>query len=177
MPSGDHTGPLPPRESIESSGIGAYHFTSPPAAEIVWIWLVPSRKRTVIGAMPASAMRLPSGDHVGVPGCGNDSWMRVMRPLSRSRMDISATRHMPSTLKNTIRLPSGENDAPWGCVVMLVTLRLTPLFMSRTHSCRCGLSRSDEYTSDEPSGDHDGSVSSAASLVTLTGAPPLAGIT
>ena len=145
MPSGDHTGPLPPRESIDSSGIGAYHFTSPPVAEIVCTWLVPSRKRTVIGAMPASAMRLPSGDQVGVPGCGSESWiLRDAAAMPRSRIDISATRHMPSTLKKTMRLPSGENDAPCGCVVMLVTLRLTPLFMSRTHSCRCGLSRSDE---------------------------------
>ena len=94
--------------------------------------------------MPASAMRLPSGDHVGVPGCGSESWILVIVPESRSRIDISATRHMPSTLKNTIRLPSGENDAPCGCVVMLVTLRLWPLFMSRIHNCRCGLSLSEE---------------------------------
>ena len=144
MPSGDHTGPPPPRESIDSSGTGAYHFTSPPAAEIVCTWLVPSRKRTVIGAMPASAMRLPSGDHVGVPGCGSESWILVMRPESMSMTDISATRHMPSTLKKTRRLPSGENDAACGCVVMCVTLRLTPLFMSRIQSCRCGLFLSDE---------------------------------
>ncbi len=73
VPSGDHAGPAPPRESIESIGIGAYHFTSPPAAEIVWTWFVPSRNLTVMGAMPASAMRLPSGDHVGAPGCGSES--------------------------------------------------------------------------------------------------------
>src|SRR5215203_2727869 len=73
VPSGDHTGPPPPRESIDNIGTGAYHFTSPPVAAIVWTWFVPSRKRTVIGAIPASAIRLPSGDHVGVPGCGKES--------------------------------------------------------------------------------------------------------
>ena len=92
-------------------------------------------------------------------------------PLARSSTDISATRHMPSTLKNTMRLPSGENDAPCGCVVRLVTWRLWPLFMSRIQSCRSSLSLSDEYTSCVPSGDHAGSVSSAASLVMLTGLP------
>ncbi len=144
MPSGDHTGPAPPRVSIDSIGIGAYHLTSPPVAAMVCTWLVPSRKRTVIGAMPASAMRLPSGDQVGVPGCGSESWILVIWPDARSRIDISATRHIPSTLKNTIFLPSGENDAPCGCVVMLVTLRACPLFMSRTQSCSSGLSLSDE---------------------------------
>ena len=53
-----------------------------------------------------------------------------------------------------------------------VTRRLAPLFMSRIQSCRCSLSLSDEYASWVPSGDHAGSVSSAASLVRFTGLPP-----
>ena len=44
-----------------------------------------------------------------------------------------------------MRLPSGEHDAPCGCVVRCVTWRLCPLFMSRTQSCSCALSLSDEY--------------------------------
>src|SRR5262245_53907263 len=73
VPSGDHAGPQPPRESIDSIGSGAYQ-TSPlssfrvrvvrlkpdPTAEeertgIVSTWFVPSRNRRVIGAMFASA--------------------------------------------------------------------------------------------------------------------------
>src|SRR4029079_10755835 len=127
--------------------------------------------------MPAIATTLPSGDHVGVPGCGNESCTFVTVPVARSRIESSATRHSPSTLKKTILLPSGENDAPCGWVVMFVTLRLWPLFMSRTHNCKCGLPLSDEYTSELPSGDQAGSVSSASSFVRLIGAPPLAGIT
>ena len=68
--------------------------------------------------------RLPSGDQVGVPGCGSESWILVTVPVATSRTDICATRHMPSTLKNTMRLPSGDQDAPCGCVVSCVTLRL-----------------------------------------------------
>src|SRR4029079_18202632 len=68
VPSGDQTGPAPPRVSIERSGTGAYHW-SPllPSAAIVITWFVPSRKRVESGATPASATRAPSGDQVGVP--------------------------------------------------------------------------------------------------------------
>ncbi len=122
--------------------------------------------------MPAMARRLPSGDQTGAPGCGSESWTLVIVPVAMSMTDIWATRHMPSTSKNAIRLPSGDHAAPCGCVVMFVTRRLVPAFMSRIHSCRCSLSLSDEYASCEPSGDQAGSVSSAASLVMLTGLPP-----
>ena len=44
--------------------------------------------------------------------------------------------------------------------------------MSWIQSCTCSLSLSDEYASCDPSGDQAGSVSSAASLVMLTGLPP-----
>src|SRR5262249_57846847 len=84
-----------------------------------------------------------------------------------------APRHMPSTLKNAIRLPSGDHAAPCGCVVRLVTRRDCPDFMSWIQSCKCSLSLSEEYASCAPSGDHAGSGSSAASLVMFTGLPPL----
>jgi hypothetical protein len=45
----------------------------------------------------------------------------VTVPVATSSTDISATRHMPSTLKNAMRLPSGDHAAPCGCVVMCVT--------------------------------------------------------
>ncbi len=145
MPSGDHAGPHPPRESIDISGCGANHLSSFSAVDdIVRIWLVPSRKRLVIGAMPAIASRLPSGDQAGAPGCGSESWTLVTLPLATSITDICATRHMPSTLKNAMRVPSGDHAAPCGCVVRSVTRRLRPDFMSRIQSCRCSLSLSDE---------------------------------
>src|SRR5206468_4257525 len=110
VPSGDHTGPQPPRESIESVGTGAYHFSSPLAtAEIVNTWFVPSRNRLEYGATLANASRFPSGDQDGVPGCGNVSWSFITVPVATSRTDISATRHMPVTLKKAIRLPSGDH--------------------------------------------------------------------
>ena len=144
MPSGDHAGPAPPRVSIPIIGVGMCHASAPPVVEIVRIWLVPSRKRVLSGATPASATRVPSGDQVGAPGCGSESWIFVTVPAATSRTDISATRHMPSTLKNTTFLPSGENAAPCGCVVSEVTWRACPLFMSRIHSCSSGLVLSDE---------------------------------
>src|SRR3954471_11523326 len=110
VPSGDHAGPQLPRESIDSIGTGANHLSSSSAVDdIVKIWLVPSRKRFVIGAMPAIARRVPSGDHAGAPGCGSESWTLVTLPLATSITDICATRHMPSTLKNAIRVPSGDH--------------------------------------------------------------------
>ena len=112
---------------------------------IVSTWLVPSRNRARERRDPASAMRLPSGDQVGVPGCGE----RVVDLGDRAGGDdraptSAATRHMPSTLKKTMRLPSGDQLAPCGCVVERVTWRLCPLFMSRIQSWRCALSLSDE---------------------------------
>src|SRR5262245_32401032 len=137
VPSGDHAGPQPPRESIDSIGTGANHLSSLSDDEdIVRIWFVPSRKRLVIGAMPAIARRLPSGDQAGAPGCGSESWTLVTSPLATSTTDICATRHMPSTLKNAIRLPSGDHAAPCGCVVRLVRRRDCPDFISWTQSCR-----------------------------------------
>src|SRR5262245_27802760 len=104
VPSGDHTGPPPPRESIDRSGTGANHLSPPlPSAANVSTWLVPSRNLVDIGATLASAMRLPSGDHVGVPGCGSWSWIFVTVPVATSTTEMGATRHMPSTLKNTMR--------------------------------------------------------------------------
>ena len=73
------------------------------------------------GATSASATRFPSGDHVGGPGCASESWIFVTVPLATSSTDISATRHMPSTLKNAMRLPSGDQTAPCGWVVICVT--------------------------------------------------------
>ena len=122
--------------------------------------------------MPAIASRRPSGDHVGAPGCGSESCTLVTWPVATSTTDIRATRHMPSTLKNAMRLPSGDHAAPCGCVVRSVSRRAWPDFMSRTQSCRCSLSLSDEYASCDPSGDHAGSMSSAASFVRFTGLPP-----
>src|SRR5881227_78610 len=100
--------------------------------------------------MPAIARRLPSGDQVGAPGWGSESWTLVTAPVATSTTDICATRHMPSTLKNAIRLPSGDHAAPCGCVVRFVTRRDCPDVMSWIHSCRCSLSLSDEYASCEP---------------------------
>src|SRR3954463_3332921 len=78
VPAGDHAGPHPPRESIDISGSGANHLLSFSFVDdMVRIWLVPSRKRLVIGAMPAIARRRPSGDHAGAPGCGSESWTLV----------------------------------------------------------------------------------------------------
>ena len=96
------------------------------------------------GATAASAIRLPSGDQVGVPGCASESWIFVTAPVATSRIDICATRHMPSTLKKTMRLPSGDQVAPCGCVVSEVTLRLWPVRRSRIQSWRWSLSLSDE---------------------------------
>ncbi len=45
VPSGDHTTPPPPRESIERFASGTNHVSSPPFDDIVSTWLVPSRKR------------------------------------------------------------------------------------------------------------------------------------
>jgi hypothetical protein len=76
VPSGDHAGPPPPRESMPIVGVGAYHlsrFGAPASAAMVRIWFVPSRKRLVNGATSASATCLPSGDQVGAPGCGSES--------------------------------------------------------------------------------------------------------
>ena len=106
MPSGDHTGPQPPRESIDSSGTGAYHFSSPPVAENVSTWLVPSRKRLVNGAIDASAIRFPSADHVGVPGCGSVSWIFVTAPLATSSTDIPG----PMPQASTSFGPSGSRN-------------------------------------------------------------------
>src|SRR5262249_61719950 len=93
VPSGDHAGPQPPRESMDSIGTGANHLSSFAVVDdIVRIWFVPSRKRLVIGAMPAIASRFPSGDHVGAPGCGSESWTFVTSPLATSTTDIRATR-------------------------------------------------------------------------------------
>src|SRR3954454_12537864 len=173
VPSGDQAGPQLPRESMESSGTGANHLSSFTAVDdIVRIWFVPSRNRLVIGAMPAIASPLPSGDQTGAPGCGSESCTLATLPLATSRTDICATRHMPSTLKNAMRVPSGDHPAPCGGVARSVARCAVPAFMSRIHSCRCSLSLSDEYASLDPSGDHAGSMSNASSLVTLTGAPP-----
>ena len=117
VPSGDHAGPPPPRVSIPIIGVGMCHASAPPVVEIVRIWLVPSRKRTLSGATPASATRVPSGDHVGRAGLRQRIVNLRHGPVATSSTDISATRHMPSTLKNTTFLPSGENDAPCGWVV------------------------------------------------------------
>src|SRR6476646_3248959 len=145
VPSGDHAGPQLPRESIDSIGTGANQRSSfSDVDDIVRIWLVPSRKRFVIGAMPAIARRLPSGDQAGAPGCGSESCTLVTFPLATSTTDICATRHIPSTLKKAMRVPSGDHAAPCGCVVRLVTRRDWPDFMSWIHSCRCSLSLSDE---------------------------------
>src|SRR5207249_4150695 len=76
---------------------------------IVRIWFVPSRNRFVNGATSASATCLPSGDHVGAPGCGSESWILVTAPVATSTSDISATRHMPSTLNTAMRFPSGDH--------------------------------------------------------------------
>src|SRR5437667_11953958 len=95
VPSGDHTGPQPPRESIESIGTGAYHRSPPPesfagSAEIVSTWFVPSRNRFVRGATSANAIRLPSGDQVGGPGCGSVSCTFVTTPVAPSSTDLAA---------------------------------------------------------------------------------------
>src|SRR5262245_52624900 len=73
VPSGDQAGPQPPLESIDFIGSGAYHLSvlAAPAVAIVNTWLVPSRNRRVSGATSASATTLPSGDHVGAPGCAS----------------------------------------------------------------------------------------------------------
>src|SRR5260370_29470178 len=123
---------------------GRYDLCTPPLDDVVSTWFVLSRKRLVYGATSASAMRFPSGDQVGVPGCASVSWTFVTVPLATSSTEIWATRHIPSTLKNAMRVPSGDQVAPCGCVVRYVTWRLYPVRMSRIQSCRCSLSLSDE---------------------------------
>ena len=73
VPSGDQTGPPPPRESIDLLGSGTNHLSSPPVAAMVSTWLVPSRYFALYDDTMASATRVPSGDHVGVPGANNES--------------------------------------------------------------------------------------------------------
>src|SRR3954465_15594365 len=83
VPSGDQAGPPPPRESIDISGSGANHLSSFSFVDdIVRIWFVPTRKRFVISARPATASRWPSGDHTGAPGCGSESWTFVTLPVA-----------------------------------------------------------------------------------------------
>ena len=72
-----------------------------------------------------------------------------------------------------MRLPSGENDRALRLrgdvrdLAALAALHVAdPELQERR--CPCRTSR----RADVPSGDHDGSVSSAASLVRLTGLPP-----
>ena len=83
---------------------------------------------------------------------------------------------MPSTSKNAMRVPSGDQVAPIGWVVSLVSWRSWPVAMSRTQSCSSAPPLSDEYTSLVPSGDHAGSVSRKRSFVMFSAAPPI-GIT
>jgi hypothetical protein len=45
----------------------------------------------------------------------------VTAPLATSMTEISATRHMPVTLNTAIRVPSGDQTAPCGCVLILVS--------------------------------------------------------
>src|SRR5712671_3079438 len=102
VPSGDQTGPQPPRESIDRVGTGAIHrsvgaigkageaglvglvglVTS--VAGNVNIWFVPSRKRLDIGATSARARRWPSGDQVGIPGWASVSCTFVTVPVATS---------------------------------------------------------------------------------------------
>src|SRR5688500_803233 len=67
-PSGESTGPLPTRESMDWWGTGAYHPESPPVTEMERIWLVPSRNRPEYGVSAAMTTRCPSFDQDGLPG-------------------------------------------------------------------------------------------------------------
>ena len=70
-----------------------------------------------------TATRAPSGDQVGLPGENSDSWIRVTAPDATSTTDTGARRHMPSTSKKAMRVPSGDQVAPCGWVVSLVSWR------------------------------------------------------
>src|ERR1700735_3487961 len=124
---------------MERFGIGKNHLSSgffaPVSDDIVMIWFVPSRTVLEYGAMLASAIRLPSGDHVGIPGAFSVSWIFVTLPLATSTTDTLAARHIPFTSKNAIRLPSGDHVAPWGCDPSFVNSRLFPVCISWIQSC------------------------------------------
>jgi hypothetical protein len=112
-PSGDHAGPAPTRESIEKCSAGVNQRSSPAlSADIDRILLVPSRKRDEYGASAAMTTRLPSADHVGVPGPNIDAWMRATAPVTTSTTEMFARRQIPSTSRKAIRFPSGDHAAP-----------------------------------------------------------------
>src|ERR1700733_6895273 len=102
-------------------------FSAPFSDDIVMIWFVPSRTVLEYGAMLASAIRLPSGDHVGIPGAFSVSWIFVTLLLATSTTDTLAERHIAFTSKNAIRLPSGDHVAPWGCDPSFVNSRSFPV--------------------------------------------------
>ena len=92
----------------------------------------------------ATATRAPSGDQVGIPGENSDSCRRVTVPEATSTTETWARRHMPSTSKKAILVPSFDHDAPCGWLVMAVSCRSWPVVRSRIHNCKRWPPLSDE---------------------------------
>ena len=174
VPSGDQTGPSPTRESIVRFGTGRYHRSPPvPSASMLRIWFVPSRKRVENGLSAATATRLPSGDHVGIPGAKIPSSSVVVFPVARSTISMSLCRQIAFTSRYAMRVPSGDHAGAIAAFGSCVTLYSSPVFNLRTQISIRPPARSDAHASCDPSGDHAGSVSRNGLFVRLTGFPPI----
>src|SRR5688572_5747569 len=171
-PSGEITGPFPTRESSPWCATGANQVESPPKTAMESNWFVPSRNRPEYGVSAATNTRLPSFDHDGLPGPKSGGWICLTSPEATSTTLTLARRQTPSTLRNAICFPSGDQAAPIADPSVLVRRRLEPVFWSKSQMSRSWPARSLDQARWRPSGDQAGSVSRNRSEVMLSDLAP-----
>jgi hypothetical protein len=125
------------------------------------------------GFSAATATRLPSADHVGIPGAKIPVSSTVVAPVGRSTISMSECRQIAFTSRYAMRVPSGDHAGAIAAAGSCVTRCSAPVFISRIQMSMRPPARSDAHASCMPSGDHAGSVSRNGLFVRFTGFPPI----